>query len=99
VEVGPLQRVAPGTRRRTVLTARHEGGNVILGYHRRRSRELFAVEECPVLQLAIASRLAGLRAIAVQLACREARLTVLSTPAGLDVTADGPGTRLGARAA
>ena len=100
VEVGPLRRVAPGSRRRTVLTARQESGGIILGYHRRRSHELFAVEECPVLQPAIVSRLAGLRAIADQLARRdEVRLTVLLTPVGLDVTADGTGTRLGAKIA
>ena len=99
VEVGPLHRVAPGSRRRAVLTARREHGNMVLGYHRRRSHELFAVEECPVLQPAIVSRLAGLRAIAVQLARREARLTVLSTPLGLDVTVEGADARLGARTA
>jgi 23S rRNA (uracil1939-C5)-methyltransferase len=82
-----------------VLTARLEGGGIILGYHRRRSHELFAVEECPVLQPAIVFRLAGLRAIAAQLACREIRLTVLSTPVGLDVTVDGAGARPGARTA
>jgi 23S rRNA (uracil1939-C5)-methyltransferase len=99
VEVGPLLQVAPGSRRRAVLTARQERGGIILGYHRRRSHELFAVEDCPVLQPAIVSQLAGLRAIAVQLARREIRLTVLLTPAGLDVTVDGTGARPDARAA
>jgi 23S rRNA (uracil1939-C5)-methyltransferase len=99
VEVGPLHRVAPGSRRRAVLTARRERGGIILGYHRRRSHELFVVEECPVLLPAIVSRLAGLRAIASQLARREIRLTVLFTPVGLDVTADGAGARPDARAA
>ena len=99
VEVGPLRRVAPGSRRRTVLTAKQESGGIILGYHRRRSHELFAVEECPVLQPAIVSQLVGLRAIAVQIARREVRLPVLLTPAGLDVTADGTGARLNARTA
>ena len=46
--VAPLLRVAPGSRRRAVLTARQEGAGIVLGYHRRRSHELFAVEECPV---------------------------------------------------
>jgi 23S rRNA (uracil1939-C5)-methyltransferase len=99
VEVGPLLRVAPGSRRRTVLTARQEGGRIMLGYHCRRSHELFAVEECPVLQPAIVAQLSGLRAIAAQLAQRELRLTVLLTRTGLDVTADGAGARLDARAA
>ena len=99
VEVGPLRRVASGTRRRTVLTARQERGGVVLGYHRRRSHDLFAVEECPVLQPAIVSRFAALRAIAGHIARREIRLTVLLTPVGLDVAADGAGARLDARAA
>jgi 23S rRNA (uracil1939-C5)-methyltransferase len=97
-KVGPLRRVAPGSRRRAVLTARREHGKIILGYHRRRSDELFAVEECPVLQPTIVSQLAGLRAIATQLVGREIRLTVLATPVGLDVTTDGTGARLDARA-
>ncbi len=99
VAVGPLLRVAPGTRRRAVLTARREGGKIVLGYHRRRSHDLFDLEECPVLQPAIVAQLSGLRAIAAQLAQREIRLTVLLAPNGLDVTADGAGVRLDARAA
>jgi 23S rRNA (uracil1939-C5)-methyltransferase len=99
VEVGPLRRVAPGSRRRTVLTAGRERGGTILGYHRRRSHELFVVEECPVLQPGIVSQLAGLRAIAGKLARREIRLTVLFTPVGLDVAVDGTGPCPDARAA
>jgi 23S rRNA (uracil1939-C5)-methyltransferase len=99
VEVGPLRRVASGSRRRTVLTVGRERGEMVLGYHRRRSHELFAVEECPVLQPAIVSQLSGLRAIAGKLARPEIRLTVLSTPIGLDVAADGAGARPDARAA
>ena len=97
VAVGPLLRVAPGSRRRAVLTARREGGKIVLGYHRRRSHDLFDLEECPVLQPAIVAQLSGLRAIAAQLAQREIRLTVLLTPNGLDVTADGAGVRLDAQ--
>jgi 23S rRNA (uracil1939-C5)-methyltransferase len=97
--VAPLYGIAPGSRRRAVLTARQEGGGFVLGYHRRRSHELFTVEECPVLHPGIVSRLPGLHAIAARLARGEIRLTVLLTPVGLDVTADGGGTRIGARAA
>jgi len=99
VEVGPLRTVALGSRRRAVLTARRERAEPSLGYHRRRSHEVFAVEECPVLQPGIVSRLSALRAIAAGLAGREIRLTVLSTPVGLDVTADGAGARPDARTA
>lgn len=99
VEVGPLRRVGPGSRRRTVLTARREREGTVLGYHRRRGHEVFAVEECPVLHPVLVSRLAALRAIAACLARNEVRLTVLLTPLGLDVTVDGVGTRLDAKAA
>jgi 23S rRNA (uracil1939-C5)-methyltransferase len=97
--VAPLHGIAPGSRRRAVLTARQESAVLVLGYHRRRSHELFALEECPVLQPAIVARLAGLRAIAALLARREVRLTVLLTAVGLDVTADSGGSRLSARVA
>jgi 23S rRNA (uracil1939-C5)-methyltransferase len=99
VEVGPLLQVAPGTRRRAVLTLRSEGTTMTLGYHRRRSHEVFALEECPVLKPTIVGQLPGLRAIATRLAQNELRLTVLSTPVGLDVATDGARIRFDARAA
>jgi 23S rRNA (uracil1939-C5)-methyltransferase len=87
-DVAPLHRIAPGTRRRAVLTARREGRRIALGYHRRKSSDLVDIEECPVLAPRIGMQLAALRAIAAALPAREVRLTVLSTPAGLDVAAD-----------
>jgi len=85
-EVLAMRRIAPASRRRAVLTARCAGGEVVLGYHRRRSALVFAVAECPVLVPAIVAGLEGLRAIAATLAAPEARFTVLATPRGLDVT-------------
>jgi len=98
-EIAPLLRVPPGSRRRAVLTATQERGQITLGYHRRRSHDLFSLEECPVLVPAIIAALPGLRAIAAALGRREARLTVLATPIGLDVAADGGAGRLEARTA
>ena len=86
--VGPLRRVPAGWRRRAVLTARRADGRVMLGYHRRRSHDLVDIEECPVLLGGIVARLPALRAIAALLPAPEARLTVLDTPAGLDVAAE-----------
>ncbi len=98
-EVAPLVRVAPHSRRRAVLTARRQrDGQATLGYHRRKSAELVDLQECPVLQPAIVERLAALRAIAAALPAREARLTVLATSAGLDISAEHGGNRLGAAA-
>ena len=86
--VEPLRRVPAGWRRRAVLTARRADGRVMLGYHRRRSHDLVDIEECPVLLGGIVARLPALRAIAALLPAPEVRLTVLDTPAGLDVAAE-----------
>ena len=94
-DVAPLRRVPPGTRRRAVLTARRVGGRVLLGYHRRRSLELVDIEECPVLLPDIAVKLPAVRAVAAALSTPEVRLTVLATPAGLDIAAEIAGRRPG----
>ena len=44
-EIAPLVRVPTRSRRRAVLTARREGTRTVLGYHRRRSHDLFDLEE------------------------------------------------------
>jgi 23S rRNA (uracil1939-C5)-methyltransferase len=92
--VAPLQRIGPGTRRRAVLTARRAGGRIVLGYHRRKSLDLVDIEECPVLLGAIVDRLPALRELAAALRAPEVRLTVLATPAGLDVAAEAAGEPL-----
>ncbi len=94
-DVAPLYRVPPGTRRRTVLTARRTGGRIALGYHRRRSLDLVEIEECPVLLPDIVGKLPALCDVAAALPAPEVRLTVLATPAGLDIAADTAGHRPG----
>jgi len=96
-DVGPLRRVSPGTRRRAVLTARRTGGRITLGYHRRKSADLVDIDECPVLLPEIVGKLPALRALAAALATPEVRLTVLGTPAGLDVAAQTGARRPGQR--
>jgi 23S rRNA (uracil1939-C5)-methyltransferase len=86
--VEALRRVPAGSRRRAVLTARWTDGRVVLGYRRHRSHDLVDIEECPVLLDGIVARLPALRAVAALLPGPEVRLTVLETPAGLDVAAD-----------
>jgi 23S rRNA (uracil1939-C5)-methyltransferase len=98
-DIAPLLRVPPGSRRRAVLTSKRSGERVALGYHRRRSHVVFDLEECPVLSADIVAALPGLRALAGALAGDEARLTVLATQAGLDVTVDGKVGRPDAKAA
>lgn len=84
-EVAPLRRIAPASRRRTAMTARREGGRIVLGYHPRESDAVFQVEECPVLLPEIVARFGALRAIANSLGQQEIRLSLLATPVGLDV--------------
>jgi 23S rRNA (uracil1939-C5)-methyltransferase len=91
--VAPLRRVPAGSRRRAVLTARRADGGIELGYHRRRSNDLVDIAECPVLVREIVAKLPALRAIAALLPVPEVRLTVLATPAGLDVSAEAGGHR------
>ena len=96
--VAPLHCMAPGTRRRAVLTARREGKRIALGYHRRKSLDLVDVEECPVLLPDILAKFSALRAIAAALPPPEVHLTVLWTPAGLDVAVAAGVSRLHATA-
>jgi 23S rRNA (uracil1939-C5)-methyltransferase len=84
-EVAPLARIPPASRRRAVLTAKRTAAEIVLGYHRRKSHELFAVEECPILAHAIVDQFEALRALARTLGAPSARLTVLATSSGLDL--------------
>jgi 23S rRNA (uracil1939-C5)-methyltransferase len=88
-DIAPLVRVASGTRRRAVLTAKVRGGRATLGFRRQRSHDLVDVQECPVLLPAIADKLPALRALCASLPQGEARVTVLATRAGLDVAIEG----------
>jgi 23S rRNA (uracil1939-C5)-methyltransferase len=87
-EIAALQPVPLASRRRAVLTARRTGNDIVLGYHRRASHDGFLMEECPVLLPDIVRQLPGLRALAAVLPGREARITALHTPAGLDVSVE-----------
>lgn len=84
-ELGPLRAIAPGSRRRAVMTGRSRRGESLLGYHPRDSDTIFDVLDCPVLVPEIVACLPALRAIVAAVAAPEVRLTVLATPAGLDV--------------
>src|SRR5688572_6100561 len=64
-DIGALVHVPPASRRRAVLTAHRAGSDIVLGYHRRASHDVFQMAECPVLEPDIVRRLPGLRALAV----------------------------------
>lgn len=80
--------VAPmRSRRRAVLTARREGGDVIVGFHGRRSRDVVQMSACAILSPRIVAALPGLRALALLLlgGDAETHVTVIETAGGLDV--------------
>lgn len=85
--------IAAGSRRRAVFTAVREARGVMLGFQRRGSNELVAVEECPVLVPALATRLGMFREIAalVAKARRPVRIAVLAADNGLDIAVSGGG--------
>ena len=97
-EVAPLSAIPAASRRRAVLTARRAKDGVHLGYHPRESDAVFDLLECPVLVPEIVAALPALSEIAASAADPEVRLTVLATPAGLDVALSGE-RRLDARGA
>ncbi|MBB3930519.1 23S rRNA (uracil1939-C5)-methyltransferase [Kaistia hirudinis] len=95
-EVDPLVPLAPHTRRRAVFSVLKEGNEVTLGFNRRESHDILAIEECPLLVPGIEKRLPMLAGLALRLAERgkRARMTVTATDTGLDVAFEG-GRKLG----
>ncbi len=81
----------PGSRRRAALAAKKTGKQVVLGFHARKSHELIALTECPVLRPAIVAALPRLREIAGFLLYGrdEIALLVTETAAGLDLHISG----------
>lgn len=81
----------PGSRRRAALGAKKSGKQVVLGFHARKSHELIALNECPVLRPAIVAALPRLREIAGFLLSGkdETGLLVTETAAGLDLHISG----------
>ncbi len=90
--VEPVVATPPGTRRRAIFSAVATHDRLILGFHRRGSHEIVAVEECPVLSADIVTALPLIRAIAARAVRkrRQARITVTAGN-GLDIAIDGGG--------
>jgi len=87
----PLRTTAPRSRRRAVLAAIHAREGPRLGYHARRSHEVVAIEECPLITPALERQLPGFRKLAALVEPRESelRLTVVDCGTGIDVTITG----------
>ncbi|MDO5630802.1 MAG: class I SAM-dependent RNA methyltransferase [Paracoccus sp. (in: a-proteobacteria)] len=81
----------PRSRRRAVLSARRTKKGALVGFHARASDVIVDVTDCHVLHPAIMAALPLLRQIVAAGASRsgEVSMTVIHTPAGLDVTVTG----------
>lgn len=100
VEIEPLITVPEHTRRRATFNAARIGGVMRIGYHGRRSHELVAAEDCPVLDKRIVALLPALAALADVVAAREdkTRVAIALTDTGADVDIEGSERKLDAPA-
>jgi 23S rRNA (uracil1939-C5)-methyltransferase len=91
VPVEPVILAKTGTRRRAVLSARRTRSSVLLGFYRRLSHTIVDMQECPVLRNRIVKALPDLREMLGALLTRkgEARVTILASDGGLDVSIEG----------
>jgi len=76
----------PGTRRRLVMKARRQGGDVRLGFQARRSHRLVDIGACPVARPALIALLDPLRGLFAQILPPHgmAEVTLTETAAGVD---------------
>ncbi len=91
-EIEPVSATPRASRRRAIFSAVHTRDRLVLGFHRRGSHEIIAVEECPVLAGDIVAALPLIRQIAAGTVRkrRQARITVTAGN-GLDIAIDGGG--------
>lgn len=85
----PIFLCAPYTRRRVVLAAIRERGKIILGFHRYKSHEVIAIENCAIAVKQITQNFPLLYSLAETILTRPitaCRLDVLATAAGLSIT-------------
>ena len=98
-EIQPLVAVPEHSRRRATFNARREAGAVRIGYHGRRSHDLVAADDCPVLDariVALLPALADLASVAMS-GTDTTRVVVTMTDTGADVDVEGDETGLTAR--
>lgn len=96
--VQPLAPIAPGTRRRLVMTAMWLPSGVALGFHERGSDRLLAITECVIADPLIVEALPVLRQLAARLLPRreQMRLIVTKTDSGIDAGFEGAKPDIGA---
>jgi 23S rRNA (uracil1939-C5)-methyltransferase len=99
-EVEPLITVPEHSRRRATFNARRMKGMMRIGYHGRRSHDLVAAEDCPVLDRRIVALLPALAELASIAAGEEeeTRVAITLTDTGADVDVEGSERSLSAPA-
>ncbi len=90
VEIKPLQKILPGSRRRANLKVQRKFGKIILGYHQRKSHQLVNITMCPLLKQDLVDLIDPLRILFYELLQErdEADVYLLWTRAGVDVSLD-----------
>lgn len=86
--IRPIAAIGLGERRRAVFTALRTEDRLVLGFSRKASDEVFAIEECPVTAPAIVTALPTLAAIAAKAVKvgRRAHVAVTAADNGLDIS-------------
>jgi 23S rRNA (uracil1939-C5)-methyltransferase len=86
-KIAPIVTAAPASRRRADFAAVRRKTDVLLGFNARMSHRVVDLAECPVMEPAIASLLAPLRALLLDLLkpADKAGVAVALTDSGLDV--------------
>ncbi|MGI9476998.1 MAG: class I SAM-dependent RNA methyltransferase [Hyphomicrobiaceae bacterium] len=103
VQLGPLWRAPPGSRRRLTLSAELVDGRVRLGFRETRSHTLVEITACTIAMPEIVNSLPVLGLIMAEISGgaslpKEARLHVLRADNGIDVLVSGIKKRLSASA-
>lgn len=86
-EVADTWVTPPASRRRAAFAARKSGKAITIGFHGRKSHDLIALEECPVLRASIVSAIPKLKDILAPLFTGKEELSALvtDTATGLDL--------------
>jgi 23S rRNA (uracil1939-C5)-methyltransferase len=90
-DIQPLVMVPEHSRRRATFNARRIGGTMRVGYHGRRSHDLVAAEDCPVLDTRIVALLPALADLATVVVSRDdsTRIAITLTDTGADIDIEG----------
>ena len=90
IDIDTTVMTKPGGRRRAVLTARLIGRRLLFGYHETRSNRIVDIDHCPLLTPSLNALLPRLADVLPLFLTKkgEARVTLLSTETGVDVSLD-----------